>query len=75
MDASNAVDTELPVQKQLDAYNTRDIDAFMPWRSEDCQYYEFPNRRLARGTAEIRERHKPSHCGRQTRTMPKPSAP
>jgi GNAT superfamily N-acetyltransferase len=57
MDASNTVDTELPVQKQLDAYNTRDIDAFMRWWSEDCQYYEFPNRLLARGTAEIRERH------------------
>lgn len=55
--ASSNADTEFPVQKQLDAYNTRDIDAFMPWWSEDGQYYEFPDRLLARGAAEIRERH------------------
>ncbi len=51
------MDTALPVQKQLDAYNARDIDAFMPWWAEDCEYYEFPDRLLARGTAEVRERH------------------
>jgi hypothetical protein len=28
----------------------------MPWWSNDCQYYEFPNRLLAGGAAEIRER-------------------
>jgi hypothetical protein len=47
----------LPVQKQLEAYNARDIDAFMAWWAEDCEYYEFPDRLLARGAAEIRERH------------------
>lgn len=57
MDATTTADIELPVQKQLDAYNARDIDAFMPWWSEDCHYYEFPSRLLARGAAEIRERH------------------
>ena len=57
MDASSTTDTEFPVQRQLDAYNNRDIDAFMSWWSEDCEYYEFPNRLLARGAAEIRERH------------------
>ena len=57
MNASSADDVELPVQKQLDAYNARDIDAFMPWWSEDCHYYEFPDRLLARGTSEVRERH------------------
>jgi hypothetical protein len=30
---------EHPVQKQLDAYNARDIDAFMEWWSDDCEYY------------------------------------
>jgi hypothetical protein len=49
--------TELPVQKQLDAYNARDIDAFMAWWSDDCEYYEFPTRLLASGAAQIRERH------------------
>ncbi|WP_321853384.1 nuclear transport factor 2 family protein [Paraburkholderia tropica] len=48
---------ELPVQKQLDAYNARDIDSFMAWWSDDCEYYEFPTRLLASGAAQIRERH------------------
>ena len=50
-------DAELLVQKQLDAYNARDIDAFMQWWADDCLYYEFPSRLLASGAAEIRERH------------------
>ncbi len=58
MDASSDhAGIEFPVQKQLEAYNARDIDAFMLWWAEDCEYYEFPTRLLARGTAEIRERH------------------
>lgn len=48
---------EFPVQKQLDAYNARDIDAFMKWWADDCQYYAFPSQRLASGATEIRERH------------------
>ena len=58
MDASsNHAETELPVQKQLEAYNARNIDAFMQWWADDCQYYEFPSRLLASGAAEVRERH------------------
>jgi hypothetical protein len=58
MDASaSSTEAEFPVQKQLEAYNTRDIDAFMQWWADDCQYYEFPSRLLASGAAEIRERH------------------
>ncbi|MCX7382971.1 MAG: nuclear transport factor 2 family protein [Alphaproteobacteria bacterium] len=48
---------EYPVQQRLDAYNARDIAAFTPWWAADCLYFEFPDRLLARGTAEIRERH------------------
>jgi hypothetical protein len=48
---------EFPVQQQLVAYNARDIDAFMQWWADDCEYYEFPARLLARGAAQIRERH------------------
>lgn len=48
---------ELPVQKQLEAYNVRDIDAFMSWWADDCEYYAFPSTLLASGAAEIRERH------------------
>ena len=55
--SSNYAENELPVQKQLEAYNARDIDAFMQWWADDCQYYEFPSRLLASGAAEIRERH------------------
>lgn len=55
--SSNYAETELPVQKQLEAYNARDIDAFMQWWTDDCQYYEFPSRLLASGAAEVRERH------------------
>jgi len=51
------IDVTIPVQKQLEAYNARDIDAFMQWWADDCQYYEFPSRLLAIGAAEIRERH------------------
>ncbi|MFM7689830.1 MAG: nuclear transport factor 2 family protein [Alphaproteobacteria bacterium] len=45
------------VQQQLEAYNARDIDAFMQWWAEDCRYYGFPDQLLAKGAAEIRERH------------------
>jgi hypothetical protein len=52
-----ATAVEIPVQQQLDAYNARDIDAFIAYWADDCEYYEFPSRLLARGTAQIRERH------------------
>ena len=48
---------ELPVRRQLEAYNMRDIDAFMPWWADGCQYYAFPSTLLAASAAEIRERH------------------
>ena len=50
-------EAELPVQGQLDAYNARDIGAFMQWWADDCAYYEFPDRLLASGAAEVRRRH------------------
>ena len=45
------------IQHQLDAYNARDIEAFMACWAQDCLYYEFPSRLLASGAAEIRARH------------------
>ena len=45
------------VQGQLDAYNARDIVAFMRFWADDCQYYAFPDQLLAAGAAAIRERH------------------
>ena len=50
-------DPSYPVQQQLAAYNARDIDAFMQCWADDCHYYEFPDRLLARGKAEIQARH------------------
>jgi hypothetical protein len=58
MDANTLpTEAELPVQRQLEAYNARDIDAFMECWADNCQYYEFPTRLLANGAAEVRERH------------------
>ena len=48
---------EHPVRMQLEAYNARDIDAFMPWWADDCLYYAFPDQLLASGKAAIRDRH------------------
>lgn len=48
---------EAIVQCQLDAYNARDIDAFMRFWSEDAKYFEHPATLLADGAAAIRERH------------------
>jgi hypothetical protein len=45
------------IQRQLDAYNARDIDAFMACWSNDAQYFEHPSKLLASGLAGIRERH------------------
>jgi putative hydrolase of HD superfamily len=44
-------------QAQLDAYNARDIDAFMAFWAEDAQVFAFPSELLASGAAAIRERH------------------
>ncbi|MBN3856949.1 steroid delta-isomerase [Paraburkholderia sp. Ac-20340] len=52
-----SADIALPVERQLDAYNARDIDAFMACWADDAQYYEFPSRLLASGAPEIRARH------------------
>ena len=46
---SQNADPTHPVRMQLDAYNARDIDAFMMWWAEDCRYYAFPDTLLAEG--------------------------
>ena len=45
------------VRNQFDAYNARDIERFTQCWASDCRYYEFPDRLLASGMAEVRERH------------------
>ncbi len=44
------------VQKQLDAYNARDVEALLRIYADDAQMFEHPSRLLAAGSAELRER-------------------
>jgi hypothetical protein len=45
------------VRGQLEAYNAKDIDAFMSFWAEDAQFFTFPSELLAQGADQIRERH------------------
>jgi hypothetical protein len=47
---------ESVVQRQLDAYNARDIDALMATYSDDAQQFEYPATLLTAGAAQVRER-------------------
>ena len=44
------------VQRQLDAYNARDIDGLVAIYADDAGLYEYPDKLLATGTAALRER-------------------
>jgi hypothetical protein len=50
------VTPETIVQRQLDAYNAKDIAALMTIYSADAQQFEHPAKLLADGAAQIRER-------------------
>jgi hypothetical protein len=45
------------VQRQLDAFNARDLPALLGIYADDAELYEHPAKLLARGTAELRERY------------------
>ena len=45
------------VRRQLDAYNAKDIEAFMSCWAEDAQFLAFPSDLLAEGAQQIRDRH------------------
>jgi hypothetical protein len=47
---------EAVVQRQLDAYNARDIDALITIYAADAQMFEHPAKLLASGSATLRER-------------------
>jgi hypothetical protein len=49
-------DPETVVQRQLDAYNARDIEALVATYAEDAQQFEHPSKLLATGSAELRAR-------------------
>ncbi|WP_432727858.1 nuclear transport factor 2 family protein [Variovorax sp. W6] len=44
------------VQRQLDAYNARDLDAWLATYAEDARQYELAGKLLASGHAELRAR-------------------
>jgi len=45
------------VQRQLDAFNARDIDALLAVYAEDARMFEHPSKLLASGAADFRERY------------------
>jgi hypothetical protein len=51
-----SLDPAVVVQRQLDAYNAKDVDALMAIYADDAGLYEHPDKLLARGTAALRER-------------------
>lgn len=53
MDASSP---EAVVQRQLDAYNARDLDRLLTIYADDAQVFEHPDKLVAGGTAALRER-------------------
>jgi hypothetical protein len=54
---SSLSDPAAVVQRQLDAYNARDIEAFLATYATDAQLFEHPATLLAAGTAQLRERY------------------
>ena len=56
MSTPNDQSPETVVQRQLDAYNARDLDALMATYAADAQQFEHPSKLLASGASQIRER-------------------
>jgi hypothetical protein len=48
---------EAIVQAQLDAYNARDLEAFLATYVDGAQLFEHPSKLLASGIAQLRERY------------------
>jgi len=46
---------EVIVQKQVEAYNSRDIEAFLSFYSDDVKIYSYPNKLVTEGKAAMRE--------------------
>ncbi|WP_339756409.1 nuclear transport factor 2 family protein [uncultured Winogradskyella sp.] len=46
---------ETLIQKQLDAYNARDVNAFMSAYTEDIKLYNYPNELLSEGQDQMRK--------------------
>ena len=57
LQAQTGDDAARLVQKQLDAYNARDIDAFVSVYSDSVKVYNFPNALQYTGNATMRSRY------------------
>jgi hypothetical protein len=53
---TDKINPEAVVQRQLDAYNARDIEVLMATYADDAQQFEHPSKLLASGSSELRER-------------------
>ena len=47
---------EAVVQRQLDAFNARDVDALLAVYADDAELFEHPSKLVAKGSAELLER-------------------
>lgn len=55
----NFTSPEVVVQRQLDAYNAKDLESWLATYAEDAQQFEHPGKLLAAGHAQIRARTGP----------------
>jgi hypothetical protein len=51
-----ATSPEVVIQRQLEAYNSRDVDALLAIYADDAQTFEHPGTLVASGSAALRER-------------------
>jgi len=49
-------DPESVVQRQLDAFNAKDLETLLAVYSEDAELFEHPAKSVSRGSAELRRR-------------------
>ena len=52
---SNSIEPSAVVKRQLDAFNSRDIEAIMSMYLDDAEMFEFPSTLLVSGAAAIRD--------------------
>jgi hypothetical protein len=57
MATSSSLSPEAVVQSQVDAYNARNLEAFLATYTDAARLYEWPDKLLAAGTAQLRERY------------------
>jgi len=56
MQIENEADASAVVQRQLDAYKARDVEAILATYAEDAEQFEHPAKLLASGVAQLRGR-------------------